>query len=184
MSLILIRHGKTPGNLARRYIGCRTDESLCAEGVAALKARTYPPVRQVICSPMKRCTETAGIIYPGLPPLIVPDFRECDFGEFENKSYADLNGQADYQAWIDSGGVLPFPGGESQAAFAARTVRAFEALLPGLWDADAALISHGGTLMAIMEAFALPPGSYFDYRTNNGDGFILRPNGAWEQLTD
>ena len=36
--IILIRHGKTAGNLRGAYIG-RTDESLCPEGRALLLAR-------------------------------------------------------------------------------------------------------------------------------------------------
>ena len=35
MKLIFIRHGKTAGNLERRYIG-RTDEPLCDEGIAEI----------------------------------------------------------------------------------------------------------------------------------------------------
>ena len=30
---LLVRHGKTAGNTERRYIGCRTDEDLCTEGI-------------------------------------------------------------------------------------------------------------------------------------------------------
>ena len=37
-----------------------------------------------------------------------------NFGSFEGKTYFDLNGNEDYQRWIDSGGTLPFPGGESR----------------------------------------------------------------------
>ena len=129
MRLILIRHGQTRGNLERRYIGCRTDEPLCEAGVAALRTRTYPPAARVFASPMRRCLETAALIYPGVEPELVEDFRECDFGAFEGMNYAELNGRADYQAWIDSGGELPFPGGESRAAFAARCARACEALM-------------------------------------------------------
>ena len=182
MSLLLIRHGQTQGNLEGRYIGCHTDESLCAAGREALKKAALPPVLTVVCSPMKRCLETADILYPGRPRQIVSDFRECDFGAFEGKNYAELNGRADYQAWIDSGGALPFPGGESQAEFSRRTLRAFEALLPDLWETDAAIIAHGGTVMAIMEAYALPRRGYFEYQASNGSGFILRRDGAWERL--
>ena len=92
-----------------------------------MNAKRVPPVSRVFVSPLKRCIETAALLYPDITPEIIPDFRECDFGEFENKSYADLNGRADYQAWIDSGGEQPFPGGESRAQFAARCVAAFEA---------------------------------------------------------
>ena len=108
MKIIFIRHGKTAGNLEKRYIGT-TDESLCDEGKSEIKGRAYPDVRRVICSPMKRCIETAALIYPDIKPFICNDLRECDFGDFENKNYSELNGNADYQRWIDSGGEMPFP---------------------------------------------------------------------------
>lgn len=107
MKWILIRHGQTQGNREHRYIGCRTDEPLCPEGIAQLQNRHYPPVSRVFVSPMRRCVETASLLYPGVPQTIIGGFRECDFGDFENKNYAELNGRADYQAWIDSGGELP-----------------------------------------------------------------------------
>lgn len=179
MSWILIRHGMTQGNLERRYVGCRTDEPLCAEGIARLKQGVYPEVRKVYASPMKRCTETAAILYPTIKAEIIPDFRECDFGEFEYQNYEELNGRADYQAWIDSGGELPFPGGESRASFAARSLAAFRSLLPGADGDDCALIVHGGTVMAIMEAMARPKGNYYDFQVKNGCGYILQEDGSY-----
>ncbi len=182
MKWILIRHGLTRGNLEGRYIGCRTDEGLCPEGIAALKEKTFPPAGRVFASPMKRCLETAAILYPEIRPEIVPDFRECDFGLFENKNHAEMNGRADYQAWIDSGGEMPFPGGESRKEFAIRCRRAFEELRGRNIGEDCALIVHGGTVMAIMEAFARPRAGYYDYQIRNGQGFILRENGSWERI--
>ena len=131
---------------------------------------------------MKRCLETAGIIYPGLPVRIIPDFRECDFGAFEYKNYTELNGNADYQAWIDSGGTLPFPGGESREAFSARSVAAFRSLPPCGEKENRALIVHGGTIMAIMEAMASPKGSYYDFQVRNGFGYILENDGSYRTL--
>ena len=125
MRWILIRHGKTRGNLEGRYVGCRTDEPLSPEGIEELKQRSYPRAEWVYVSPMSRCIETAEILYPGVPMEIVPDFRECDFGDFEGKNYAELNGRADYQAWIDSGGQMAFPGGESRLMLSTRTIKAF-----------------------------------------------------------
>ena len=177
MKWILIRHGHTQGNLEHRYIGCRTDEPLCGQGIAALQAREYPPVKRVYVSPMKRCLETAGILYPGVPVEMIDDFRECDFGNWENMSYTELNGNPDYQAWIDSGGELPFPGGESRAAFAQRCLKAFDKIRHQ--QADCALIAHGGTIMAIMERHARPAGSYYDFQAKNGCGFVLWDDGRY-----
>lgn len=123
--LYLIRHGKTYGNTLGRYIGT-TDEELCEEGREALKrlkaGRDFAAARPdvVYASPLKRCVQTAEILFPEIPVKLVPDLRECDFGAFENKNYKELSGNAAYQAWIDSGGTLPFPGGESREAFQER----------------------------------------------------------------
>ena len=45
-----------------------------------------------------------------------------------------------------------------------------------------ALIGHGGTIMAIMERFAMPRRGYFDYQVGNGEGFVLNPDGTHEKL--
>lgn len=182
MKWILIRHGQTQGNIERRYIGCRTDEPLCAEGIDQLKKKEYPAVRRVFVSPMRRCIETAAIIYPGIPVEAIEDFRECDFGEFENKNYAELNGRADYQAWIDSNGEMPFPGGESRAEFATRCVHAFDELVKRDLPEDSAIIAHGGTIMAIMEQYAKPKCGYYDFQVKNGDGYILEEDRSYKVL--
>ena len=180
MRWILIRHGKTRGNLEKRYIGCRTDEPLCPEGIGQLRQGQYPAAGRVFASPMRRCLETAGILYPGVPLEIVRDLRECDFGTFEGKNYAELNGREDYQAWIDSGGTLPFPGGESLEAFSGRCVAAFEELKKRALQEDCALVVHGGTIMAIMAAWTKE--EYFNFQADNGKGYILEADGSWSAL--
>ena len=182
MKWLLIRHGQTQGNREHRYIGCRTDEPLCPEGIASLQGKSYPPAAKVFVSPMKRCLETAVLLYPDVPTEVVEDFRECDFGDWDNKNYAELNGSADYQAWIDSGGEKPFPGGESRAEFAARCVRAFDELLTRNLQEDCAIIAHGGTIMAIMERYAHPCGAYYDFQVSNGCGFVLHIDGSYHTL--
>ena len=185
MRLILIRHGKTRGNLEGRYIGCRTDESLCPQGVDELRALRFPDAQSVFSSPMRRCRETAELVYPGKEIQVLPDLRECDFGDFEGLNYHELNGRADYQAWIDSGGEAAFPGGESRAAFAQRCVGAFEQCLRRL-DAGAscAFVGHGGTVMALMERLTRPTGRYFDFQVPCGDGYIWEDGKAPARLRE
>lgn len=172
----LVRHGKTAGNLLGRYIGT-TDEPLCPEGAAALREKSCEAPEVVYASPMKRCLETAGILWPNVSVVQEEDLRECDFGSFENKSYRELNGDPDYQAWIDSNGTLAFPGGESPEEFKARVQRAFSGILE---DAGRkgyrriALAVHGGTIMAIMEKWGNPPGEYYRWQVKNGGGYVLR----------
>ena len=122
--LYFIRHGKTAGNEQKRYIG-RTDEPLSALGRAELAEKKAPHADIVAVSPLVRCVESAKILYPHAKQFVVDGFRECDFGDFEGKNYAELFDNADYQAWIDSNGTLPFPHGEQPLAFRARCVEAF-----------------------------------------------------------
>ena len=85
-SIVLLRHSITAGNLVGRYIGT-TDESLCPEGIQLLKTKKMPKAELVYTSPMKRCKETAALLWPGISQKIIESLRECDFGEFENKNY-------------------------------------------------------------------------------------------------
>ena len=137
MQIVFIRHSMTAGNLERRYIGCRTDEPLCEAGISLAQQKTaeirqtFPMPEVVLTSPMRRCVQTAEILFPDTPREIVYGLQECDFGDFEGKNYAELSGDPAYQAWIDSGGTLAFPGGESRAAF-------FAAMLSGIGTGFAA----------------------------------------------
>lgn len=177
MKINLIRHGMTAGNLEKRYIGS-TDEPLCSEGIAALKSRNYPAPGTLICSPMKRCIQTAEIIFPGAKPQIFPDLRECDFGDFEGKNYRELNGNPDYQRWIDSVGALPFPGGESPEDFRKRCCAEFLRAIGENTSAEAlTFVVHGGTIMAVMERFAVPERGYYDWQCANGCGFSVEYDG-------
>lgn len=171
MRIILIRHGKTAGNIEKRYIG-KTDEPLCKEGISALSGREYPEAEIIAVSPLKRCIETAEIIYPNRKMIVYDDLRECDFGDFEGKNYLELNGNPLYQRWIDSGGTLPFPNGESHEAFKKRCADAFEkAAFDNSATESIAFVVHGGTIMAVMEKFAVPKGGFYDFQIGNGSGF-------------
>lgn len=184
VEIVLLRHSITKGNLEGRYLGCHTDEPLCEKGIALLKERSYPSVSGIYASPMKRCVETAERIWkvPREEIHLVDSLRECDFGDFENKNYQELNGDPDYQAWIDSGGTLPFPGGESMEQFKARCQAGFAKIVKEItnnaseqMDVRVALVVHGGTIMAILERYGFPKRSYFDYQVKNGCGYLLTP---------
>ena len=169
MKINLIRHGQTSGNLESRYIGT-TDEPLCSAGMEALRRRRYPAHGVLICSPMKRCIQTAQAIYPGVKPIIMHELRECDFGAFEGKNYRELNGDPDYQRWIDSGGYLPFPGGESPEKFRARCCAGFARAVAENHSVDIiTFVVHGGTIMALLSHFL--GGEYFDYQAKCGQGY-------------
>lgn len=177
MNIIFIRHGKTAGNLRRAYIG-RTDEPLCSEGIDELTAGSFPKADIVISSPMKRCIQTAEIIYPNVRLQIYDDLRECDFGDFEGKNFSELNGDKDYQAWIDSGGKMPFPNGEAHEKFTERCCNAFLQAVSENDGLTAAMVVHGGTIMSILERFAEPKKHFYDYMKNNCCGYLTEYDNA------
>ena len=61
-----------------------------------------------------------------------------------------------------------------------RCVKAFDELKKRNLQEDCALIVHGGTIMAIMEQCAEPASDYYSFRVQNGNGYVLYPNGHYE----
>ena len=197
--LVLIRHGETASNKEYRYLG-KTDEDLSPCGAEKIKnavhEKFYPEIDILFTSPMKRCRQTAQLIYPDMTAHIIPEFAEMDFGEFEGKNYQDLKDDARYQAWIDSNGTLPFPGGESQKEYIYRCKLGFEKMLNELQSITLqkdkykdslavnqytiGLVVHGGTIMSLMHAYG--GGEYFDYQVKNGRGYICTLDCSTDQI--
>ena len=184
VTLLLLRHGETQANREHRYLG-RTDEPLCTSGIENLllykEQNRYPAVQYLFVSPMKRCLETAEILYPGLCPVVVSEWREMDFGRFEYQNYEDLKNDRQYQAWSDSGGELDFPEGESRKDFIFRCeqglMRMCETLRQITADttekaASVGVIVHGGTIMALLSSYGGK--SYFDCQRATGGGYLCR----------
>ncbi len=185
--LVFIRHGETKANKEGRYLG-KTDESLSEEGIKSLltykRENCYPEIKYLFSSPMKRCLETAKILYPDVSPATIPEWKEIDFGQFEYKNYKELMKDRQYQSWVDSKGSMPFPGGESRENFISRCERGFIKMWDQLGQAlgqnrkevvHTGIIAHGGTIMALLSRHGGK--HYFDYQVLNGRGYICRIKG-------
>ncbi len=178
--LYLIRHGITQGNLNGQYIGS-TDLPLCEFGkhqLADLKQHMlYPTVGRVYSSPMKRCTESAEILFPGMLPVLIDDLRECDFGKFEGKTIQELKNTIDYQNWISSNMRISPPNGESQRAFMQRIFDGLQEILADMMHnriSEAALVCHGGVLLNLLFAFASPKRDPAQWTMEPGFGYALQ----------
>lgn len=174
MKIYLLRHGETAWNAQGRYLG-RTDLPLTPAGREALGRADFTPAR-VYVSPLRRTAETAEILFPGAEQVVVPGFREMDFGVFEGRSWRDMEDFAPYREWVDGNCRGPIPNGESMAAFSGRTCAAFGDLMDQATEAGEVLlviVAHGGTQMAVLERFALPRRDYFSWRGPLGGGFVL-----------
>lgn len=195
ITLYLIRHGATKSNKRHAYLG-NTNEPLSNEGREQIifynEAGRYPKEKYnllIFSSPMLRCLQTKDILYQDTRAILFPEWKEIDFGRFEGKNYQDLNGDHDYQRWIDSGGVTAFPDGESRDEFVKRSMAGLELCIKCMEDykqKSAVCIVHGGTIMAIMSS--LTGGDYYDYQVKNGQGYeielsIKNNNVQLEKLT-
>ncbi|MBP1561514.1 MAG: histidine phosphatase family protein [Oscillospiraceae bacterium] len=177
LKIIFIRHGQTHGNSEKRYIG-RTDEPLSPIGRSELCGKKFPDTDVVITSGMKRCTETSELIYPNQKPVIVNGLEECDFGDFEGKNYKELSNDPNYKKWVESGGKLPFPNGESPSDFKKRCIAAFEFSAEKYHGKSViSFVVHGGTIMSVLEKYAVPKRDYYDFMIENGHGYITEFDG-------
>jgi broad specificity phosphatase PhoE len=141
--LVLVRHAPTASTRAAAFP--RDDEGLDADGRAAAAALVLPR-GDALCSPARRCLETAEAA--GLEPVLEPALAECDFGEWAGRTLADLEPAA-ARAWMADPDAAPH-GGEALRAFAARVA----AWLDGqaATDGSVVAITHGGVVKAAIVA--------------------------------
>jgi len=181
--IYLIRHGLTKGNLEGRYTGGDTDLDLCEEGVRELlalkNAYEYPNVGRVYASPMKRCLETARLLYPEIAPVAVEGLWEYRFGPLEGRTPQELAGEEDYRKWIE--GVSPMKGAEDMEAFKSRVLEGFDAIIRDMMAkriSDAAVVTHGGVIMAFLARSGLPKRPLLEWKTDSGKGYTLLVNAS------
>lgn len=150
--LILVRHGETMLTAEKRYSG-RGDVPLSemgrrqAQAVAARVAVMDPSV--VVTSPLKRCVDTASLV--GAPVVVEPDLIECDFGQWEGLTFAEVRERfkKEMTAWLGSTAAAP-PGGESFQQVAKR-VRAVVAGLRRTYAGQTvAVVSHVSPIKLIL----------------------------------
>ena len=189
--IVLIRHGITVGNEKHMYYGS-TDVSLSERGMRLLQKQRdegiYPMSEdaQFFTTGMLRTEQTLEIIYGEREHEIIEDLRELDFGEFEMRTYEELNSVPAYQRWItaEDKETAP-PGGESINSFAKRIRRGFDELKVRneLYmlklrnrrrEAMTICICHGGVISGIMDY--VWPGEYknfFEWIPDPGHGYEL-----------
>lgn len=181
----LIRHGLTEANEKGWYLGL-TDLPLSPAGLADLlekkKKAIYPGASRFFTSPLTRCKQTLEVLYPGCNPQTVDGLAECDFGDWDGQSAAELQKDPGFQRWI-SGQQKTIPDGEDTTHFQQRVMAAFESLVEQLMrsgETEAVVCTHGGVIMMIMAAYAYPKADLSQWGAESGCGFTLRITpGLW-----
>jgi ribonuclease H / adenosylcobalamin/alpha-ribazole phosphatase len=170
--LLLVRHGETALNASGRYSG-RGDVALSERGEAQALATGMriaaiaPATAAVVTSPLIRCTGTAAAVADalgGVPVVVDHDLVECDFGEWEGLTFAEVRERWPDRLgqWLADTSVAP-PGGESFAAVATRARRATAALRTAYPRQTVVVVSHVSPLKLILRD-ALAAGDAFLHR--------------------
>lgn len=179
LKIHLIRHGATDANYLGQYIGCKTDLPLAPEGLNELRLlkenMDYPDIERLYSSPMLRCRQTGAVLYPDKQIIPVADLREYDFGSFEGKTAAQLESDPDFIPWT-SGKLSAPPGGEDNSEFIKRLCVGLNKIVLDMTEdgvTNAGVIMHGGAIMMLLGASAVPRHKPVEWTADNGRGYSL-----------
>lgn len=178
LKIHLIRHGATDANIQGMYIGAKTDLPISPEGFDELRLlkenNDYPKIQKLYSSPMLRARQTAAILFPDCEIELVENMREYDFGVFEGKTAAELEGNPKFAAWV--AGKISAPEGESNTDFIKRICLGFNEIVVDMLNrnlSEAAVIMHGGAIMMLLAACAVPQHKPVEWATDNGRGYSV-----------
>lgn len=186
--IAFIRHGMTEANEDGRYIGT-TDLPLSSLGAQELfdklESLDYPDPQKVYVSPLKRCKQTANILYPNCYTAELEELREMDLGDFENKRAEDLMDTPEYKQYIKGGLDNPPPNGESVREMVNRCYEAIKIIISDMMYeglTNAAVVTHGGIIMNMLSCFGMPKHSPLELACDFGEGFeVLVTAAMWQR---
>jgi probable phosphomutase (TIGR03848 family) len=162
-TVILVRHGRTTANssgvLAGRGTGVLLDELGEEQATRVGERLAGLPLAAVVTSPLERCRQTAKAIagrHPARPRVVrEKGIVEVDYGEWTGRELKALAKEPLWKVVQGHPAGATFPGGESMAAMAARSVAAVRR-----WDAAVeaehghravwVAVSHGDIIKAVL----------------------------------
>lgn len=155
--IYLVRHGQTDANVEKKYCG-QTDVDLNHKGLqdAASIAKVLKNISldSIVSSDLKRTLKTAELIneYHQLEIELISDFREINFGKFENLTFEEIGVQypKEKEKMIKEKIDYNFLEGESLKTLYKRVIRAFYQLIEEKENEDILIVSHGGVIRMIL----------------------------------
>lgn len=157
-TFLLIRHAEYAGigaALIGRTPGVGLDERGHAQAAALAERLAGLPIRAVYTSPLERTRETALPLGRrlDLQVKVCWELNEINFGEWQGRTFAELDDQPRWQQWnaFRSGGAPP--GGETMLAAQERIVQAIAACREQHPHAAVALVSHSDMIKAALAYF-------------------------------
>lgn len=160
--LYIVRHLKTDANKKRQYCGW-TDSSVADEARYSVLGEMPVVVSEVYGSDLIRTRQTAGIYFPEARFIEDARFRECHFGDFEGKTYDQLQHDRDYRDWLDNPWETSPRGGETLQQVKERMLGALHEL-----PNNATVVTHSGVIRLLLDTFADPKRDFWEWKVPNG----------------
>jgi broad specificity phosphatase PhoE len=164
MLLYLARHAQTASSAVDSFNG-RGELALTERGREQARAlgERLKRVRfvAVVRSPLGRTKETADLVAPGLPQVVLEGLTEIDYGEWEGLSPAEARARDPrlYDKWVDDPTRVAPPGGETAAQVAERALAALRQIQERYEPAGGPVlgVSHKATLRILGAALTDAP---------------------------
>ncbi len=178
---LLIRHAQN-NFVGKKLAGRLPDVHLNQTGTdqaQQLAARLeHLPIKAVISSPLERAQETAAPIASlhNLPVGVMPEFLEIDYGEWQGKSFKQLNRKKLWQQVQQQPSKVRFPGGESFIEAQSRISQALIALSGKYDEKDLiACVSHCDLIrLAVAHFLGMPLDRFQSLQIDPASVTVLR----------
>lgn len=165
--LYLIRHLATAGNRGKKYIGW-TDEPIVPVEDEESYRFAIVDSKIVYGSDLVRARQSTALLMPDADYHADARLRECHFGEFEGKTYAELEKDKDYRNWIDDPQTYAPRGGESLEDVERRVLEALVSLPNG-----AVAVTHGGPIRIALTRYSPEPRDFWLWQIPHGSVWRL-----------
>jgi probable phosphoglycerate mutase len=192
--LVLVRHGQSHGNLARRLDTRPPGAALTDLGrdQARAFARELPHKPAIVAHSIAlRASQTAGEIASELrlPSREFGGLHEVQVGDLEDRSDDEAIAEFEtvYQRWHEGDLDVPMPNGETGRQVLARYVPVLTQLRmryldDQAWHGDIVVVSHGAAIRLASAVLAgVDSGFALDHHLSNAEAVVLSPitDGRW-----
>jgi len=190
--LILIRHAEVEARY-QHVFGGRVDMDISPRGheqaAALADFLRHKALDAIYASPMRRVHQTlAPFLNNGAPPpVIMPDLREVDFGDWTGLGWEEVRRKFDVSAyqWLELLERGAIPNAESGATYRARIEPCLREILKRHPAQSVAVFCHGGVirmLLSILLQLPLPKTDVFQIEYASVTEVVLQPHRTEIQL--
>jgi alpha-ribazole phosphatase len=152
-NLLLIRHFDTQAPRKGAFYGS-SDYEITSDAAGYFeelkkKFESHAP-KEIYCSPLQRCRQTAEKYFPQSKMQILDEAREVNFGDWEGMTFEQIVAQFPEQVedWQNNP-AFAFPGGEALEQFKVR-MNLLKEMLSNTQNKTTVLVAHGGVIRYLL----------------------------------